>query len=179
MLPLLLVYLLPYQNGIINSMLAGLFLAFSFTDFLDGYLARKYKQTTKLGGALDHIADKLLTASTFIGLLAVGYIYFFWVILFIGRDIFIMGLRQIALEHGFSVPVGYVGKAKTLFQMLLITLLILQPYRNQQGDQAFIWQTAEQVLLYASIFFTLFSAYLYYKAFMRQFGRKHLVQIEP
>lgn len=85
-MPIALVYCLPYDYFFINIGLAFLFLGFSITDFLDGYFARKYHITSALGSALDHIADKFLTYSTFIALVTVSKIYFFWVIIFIGRD---------------------------------------------------------------------------------------------
>ncbi len=142
-------------------MLALLFLTFSFTDFLDGYLARKYQMTSQLGGALDHIADKFLTYSTFIGLLAVHKIYFFWVIIFIGRDIFVMGLRQIALENNFSIKVDYIGKVKTALQMILITWLIARPI-TYAGAHASTFYYGQIVLLAITILTTLASCYHYY-----------------
>lgn len=161
LMPMLLVYLLPYDHMIINIVLAVIFLGFSFTDFLDGYFARKYQMTTKLGSALDHIADKFLTYSTFIGLLTVGKIYFFWVIVFIGRDFFVMGLRQIALENNFNIKVDYLGKIKTALQMILITWLIARPI-NYAGVYANKLYCGEMVLLMTTITITLLSCYNYY-----------------
>lgn len=168
LLPLLLVYVLPYNNIYLNSFLAVIFAALSFTDFLDGYYARKYNQTSKIGAALDHIADKFLTNSTLIALLAVGKINYFWVILFVGRDLFIMGLRMIALEHNFNVPVGFLGKIKTALLMLLITLLILNPYQALPQEHTY-WHTAEIVLLAISVTLTLISAYGYTYKFLQVF----------
>ena len=167
-MPGLLVVLLPYHSLFINAFLAILFVLFGLTDFFDGYLARRRNQVSDLGGALDHIADKFLIFSTLIGLLAADKIHFFWVILFIGRDFFVMGLRLIALEHAFSVPVDYIGKVKTAFQMMLITWLILNPYQLQV-DHASIWHTIELGLLSVSIVLTILSGYQYYRSFMRQF----------
>ncbi len=67
-LPLLLVYGLPYNVGWLNTVLAAIFVFFAFTDFLDGYLARKYQQETLFGSELDPIADKFLVYSTLIAL---------------------------------------------------------------------------------------------------------------
>lgn len=175
-LPLLLVYFLPYNNMIINAVLAFLFVALSFTDFLDGYFARKYNQTSQLGAALDHIADKFLTTSTLIALLTVHKIYFFWVIIFIGRDLFIMGLRLIALEHGFTVPVGYIGKLKTASMMALITWIILNPYQQDPGSTGHIWQQIELILLATSILLTLLSAYGYIRVFIQKFIQQELIE---
>ncbi len=175
-LPMALVYLLPYNNLYINASLALLFLAFSFTDFLDGYFARKYNQTSRLGAALDHIADKFFTNSTLIALLAVNKIYFFWVIIFVGRDLFIMGLRMIALEHNFSVPVGYLGKLKTASLMLFITWIIFNPYQQNTNHDALLWQQIELVLLSISLLLTLLSAYIYFRDFMQNFPQHKLIK---
>jgi CDP-diacylglycerol--glycerol-3-phosphate 3-phosphatidyltransferase len=161
---------------IINAVLAFLFVALSFTDFLDGYFARKYNQTSQLGAALDHIADKFLTTSTLIALLTVHKIYFFWVIIFIGRDLFIMGLRLIALEHGFTVPVGYIGKLKTASMMALITWIILNPYQQDPGSTGHIWQQIELILLATSILLTLLSAYGYIRVFIQKFIQQELIE---
>ncbi len=67
---------------------------------------------------------------------------------------------------------------KSHFHRILICILILNPYRGEQGDQVFMWQTAEQLLLFASVCLSLLSAYLYYRGFMRQFGRKQLMHVE-
>lgn len=161
-------WLLPYNHPVLNILVALIFAALCFTDFLDGYYARKYNQTTKLGAALDHIADKFLTSSTMIALLAVGKIYFLWVIIFIGRDLFIMGLRQIALENNFSLPVDYLGKAKTACLMLLLAWVIVNPYQEAVCSAAFFWQQTEIVLLTVSLLLTILSAYSYGRSFLQQ-----------
>lgn len=162
LLPVLFVYLLPYNIALINFLLAFLFLLFSATDFFDGYLARKYHQETDFGKLLDPIADKFLVYSTLVALLAAHKIYFFWVVLFIGREFFVMGLRQIALEHQFSISVSWGGKFKTAFQMLLLTVLIANPY--QKSGWLNPWNIVELKLLVLSLLLSLVSAYFYYKA---------------
>ncbi len=175
-LPMALVYLLPYNNLYINIFLALLFITLSFTDFLDGYFARKYNQSSRLGATLDHIADKFLTNSTLIGLLAVNKIYFFWVIIFIMRDLFIMGLRMIALEHNFAVPVGYIGKIKTTSLILFITWLILNPYQQSNNIDTLLWQQIELVLLSISLLLALLSAYIYFRDFVQNFPQNKLIK---
>lgn len=164
-LPILLVYLLPYNHPALNTCVALLFAGLSFTDFLDGYYARKYNQTSQLGAALDQIADKFLTNSTLIALLAVDKIYFYWVIIFVGRDLFIMGLRHIALENNFSLPVDYLGKVKTACMMLLLTWIIINPY--QHDAQTLFWNQTELILLTISLLLTILSAYAYFRGFMQ------------
>src|SRR5947199_10698456 len=83
LLPVLLVYFLPFNNFLINTLLAFIFLLFGATDFFDGYLARKYRLESTIGKVLDPIADKFLIYCTLIGLLAAGKIGFYWVIILI------------------------------------------------------------------------------------------------
>jgi CDP-diacylglycerol---glycerol-3-phosphate 3-phosphatidyltransferase len=160
-LPFLLVYLLPLNNLFINFILAILFVLVSLTDFFDGYLARKYKMETKLGKALDPIADKFFMSSTLIALLASGKINFLWVNLLILREFFVMGLRQIALENNFAISVTFLGKLKTTLQIIMVTIIILNPYFN--GFSLFgifeflvILLTVGVSLLSAAIYFSLF-----------------------
>ena len=85
-------------------------------------------------------------------------------IIFIGRDFFVMGLRQIALENNFSVPVGLSGKIKTTLQMMLITWLIARPVHLADS-----WYYLEISLLSLTVLATLASAYQYYLGFIKQF----------
>src|SRR5437762_10588151 len=108
-LPFFLVYLLPYNVTWLNYSLATLFFLFGLTDFFDGYLARKYHQVTSTGAMLDHVADKFLLYSTLIALVATHKIHFTWAIIWIGREFFIMTLRQVALENKFAIIVSSYG----------------------------------------------------------------------
>ena len=130
MLPFLLVYLLPFNSTWLNIVLALLFCLFSVTDFLDGFLARRYGQVSSFGRFLDPIADKFLVFSTLVALLAVGKVYFVIVLIFVGREFFVLSLRQLALENKFSVHVSMLGKIKTVLQLAYITILILNPYHT-------------------------------------------------
>ncbi|MGC2310096.1 MAG: CDP-diacylglycerol--glycerol-3-phosphate 3-phosphatidyltransferase [Candidatus Babeliaceae bacterium] len=161
LLPLLIVWFLPLHNFFITSLIAALFFFFGLTDFLDGYLARKYQQETHLGKLLDPIADKFFMFSTFIALLAIGHIYFYWVIILIGREFFMMSLREIALTYGKNIAVSWWGKLKTTVQMLLCFLLILQPVQP-----SLVWQLGEKSVLYSTLFLTIYSAYIYYFDFI-------------
>lgn len=168
-LPLLLVYLLPLNSIIINSLLALLFIFFSLTDFFDGYLARRLGQETSLGKALDPLADKFLVFSVLVSLLAVHKIYFYWVIIFIGREFFVMGLRQIALEKGLMIHVALLGKLKTALQMIYLTIAIVNPYQSLGfNDVGFWWNGVETGLLVVTLLLSLVSARYYYTAFMKE-----------
>lgn len=128
LLPLFFVYFLPYNFLPLNILLGIVFIMFGLTDFFDGFLARKYNQETDLGRMLDPIADKFLVYSTLIAMLTLNRIYFYWVVLLIGREFFMMGLRFIAVSHNFSIPVSGSAKIKTAIQMLYLTVLIVNPY---------------------------------------------------
>ena len=158
-LPFLMVYGLPYHNIYLTYAIAIFFMILGFTDFLDGYLARKFKQVTFLGCALDPIADKFLLFSALISLVVLHKIYFYWAIIFIGREFFIMGLRIVALENNLSVPVSKLGKLKTLLQLFYIAAAII-------GSQ---YATP---LLVIALILSLVSAYFYYDAFMKEFAQK-------
>jgi len=169
-LPIFLVYLLPYNFFWLNLSLAFLFVVIGSTDFFDGYLARKLQQETSLGKMLDPIADKFLLYATLVSLVVVHKIYFYWVIILIGREFFVMGLRLIALENNFSVAVSSFGKLKTSIQLLLLAVLIANPYQSLGVYGAPYWNYCELSLLALSIILSLFSADRYYDFFMRQFN---------
>jgi CDP-diacylglycerol---glycerol-3-phosphate 3-phosphatidyltransferase len=166
LLPFLLVYLLPYNSGVINTVLALIFMLFGLTDFLDGYLARKYKYESQLGKILDPIADKSMVYSTLIALLVVRKIYFFWVIILIGREFFMMGVRIVAKEYNKSVAVSGWGKAKTIAQVTLLTFLIGTPYQEISFSHAPVWHSAEWLLLGITLLLSVTSAVLYYVHFI-------------
>lgn len=170
-LPFFLVYLLPYNIFWLNCSLSLLFGLFGLTDFFDGYLARKYHQVTSTGAMLDHVADKFLLYSTLIALVAAHKLYFFWAIIWIGREFFIMALRQIALENNFSITVSSYGKLKTITQVACLAFVIINPY-HAQGFSAFYWNGTELLLLLFATALSLASAYSYFSVFMRQYSQK-------
>lgn len=166
-LPFFLVYLLPYNIFWVNCCLAGLFFLFGLTDFFDGYLARKYDQVTTTGALLDHVADKFLLYSTLIALVAAHTLHFFWAILWIGREFFIMTLRQIALEHNTLITVSSYGKLKTVLQIACLTLIIANPDHNLTVFSS-QWNMVEITLLIIATGLSLISAYNYFSAFMKK-----------
>lgn len=164
-LPFLLVYYVPLHSPFCNALLGIFFIFLSLTDFFDGYLARKYAQTTALGRLLDPIADKFLLFSALIPLVYIHKIYFYWALLFIGREFFIMALREVAQAHGFSLSVSYKAKLKTFFQMAYLTWVIINPYPL---GMFVLYTTIEYFLLTGALFFSLYSAADYYFSFFKQ-----------
>lgn len=169
-LPFFLVYLLPYNLFWLNSSLAILFGFFGLTDFFDGYLARKYNQVTPTGAMLDHVADKFLLYSTLIALVAAHKLYFFWAIIWIGREFFIMALRQIALENNFSIAVSSYGKLKTAVQIACLAFIIINPYQTLFIAAPY-WNGTELLLLLCGTALSVGSAYNYFSLFIMKYYR--------
>ncbi len=103
----------------------GIFWLASITDFFDGYIARKQKQVTSLGTLLDPIADKLLISAAFISLVEMGLAPAWMVLIIVGREFAVSGLRQVALAYEIVIPASMLGKFKMISQVIAISLLIL------------------------------------------------------
>lgn len=117
------VLLIPYLPEIIRYSIAfALFTIASISDFLDGYIARKYNMITSLGKFLDPIADKVLVNSVFIFLAYHNKVNLILVLLMITRDTLVDALRMNASEKGIVVSAKLLGKLKTVFQMLAIAI---------------------------------------------------------
>jgi CDP-diacylglycerol---glycerol-3-phosphate 3-phosphatidyltransferase len=110
-----------------DAVAAGLFAVAAATDFLDGYLARRWGVTSKIGSFLDTTADKLLVAIVLMALVAVGRASPWLAAVIVGREITILGLRGIAAADGTVFPPSPGGKAKAAAQFLAILLAILRP----------------------------------------------------
>jgi CDP-diacylglycerol---glycerol-3-phosphate 3-phosphatidyltransferase len=113
----------PYQDR--NLLALTIFLFAAFTDILDGYLARRWKQVTTVGTLLDPIADKLLISAALISLVQVRRIPAWMAILIIGREFAVSGLRSIAAAEGYTIKASELGKTKTFMQVVAITLVML------------------------------------------------------
>lgn len=155
---LVLIYYMPFVQA---SLVTGIIFAIAcFTDWLDGYLARKLEQTSPFGAFLDPVADKLIVAIS-LALLIETYASL-WVsipaIVIIGREIVISALREWMAELGkrASVAVSYVGKIKTSLQMLAIFLMFIS------SGNGFISQ-AGVIALYLAAVLTLWTMYQYIK----------------
>lgn len=103
----------------------AVFIIASLTDMLDGMIARKYNLITNFGKFMDPLADKLLVCSAMICLLDLGRIPAWVVIVIIAREFIISGFRLVASDKGVVIAAGYIGKAKTVFQMIMIMLMII------------------------------------------------------
>ncbi|MDO5540919.1 MAG: CDP-diacylglycerol--glycerol-3-phosphate 3-phosphatidyltransferase [Eubacteriales bacterium] len=111
------------KNG--NYAAAAVFILASAIDWLDGYIARKNNQITDFGKFMDPIADKLLVCSAMICLVEQDALPAWMVIIIIGREFIISGFRLVASDKGTVIAASIWGKFKTVFQMLMVILLIL------------------------------------------------------
>ena len=102
-----------------------LFVLASATDFFDGYIARQWNQMTMLGAILDPLADKMLTLAAFLGLMMIGEASAWAIYIIIVRELFITGIRTVAVSEGISVKASWAGKVKTVAQMIAIGFLLM------------------------------------------------------
>lgn len=151
-----------HGNLISNDLIALLiFWIAAATDLLDGYLARRWKQVTTIGTLLDPIADKLLVSAALISLVQVGAVGGWLVVLLVGREFAVSGLRSIAAAEGYTISASELGKTKTFFQVIAISLLMISIHRPWVGR----WATLS---LYLVVFFSLWSAIAYFNRFWRR-----------
>jgi len=117
--------LLIARSGPYTYAAAGLFLAAALTDWLDGRIARTTNRVSTLGQLLDPVADKLLIAAALIALVQVEKAPAWMVVLIVGREIAVTGLRAIAAAQGVIIVASEFGKAKMAAEVVAVTLLIL------------------------------------------------------
>ncbi len=102
-----------------------IFCVASFTDYLDGHIARKYNLVTNFGKFMDPLADKLLVSSALICMIQLGFLPAWIVIIIISREFIITGFRLIAAESGLVIAASWWGKIKTVTQMFMIIFVLL------------------------------------------------------
>lgn len=160
-----------YHESRVDSFIAALlFTLAGATDFLDGWVARRYNLVTLIGKFLDPLADKLIVMAALVMLVYLGRIEAWVVIVVMAREFIITGLRSIAMSEGIVIAAGQEGKYKTSLQIAAIAFLLL----GYTYPIDFIWITfdldANRVgtwLLYVSLFFSVWSAWNYFAGFLR------------
>lgn len=145
----------------------ALFVLASLTDYFDGYLARKWQQTSNIGRMLDPIADKLIVSVTLLLLAAEGTIagWSLWAgVIILCREILVSGLREYLAGLQVSVPVTQLAKWKTTAQMVALAMLLA----GSAGDRLVPFVTVGGLtLLWIAALLTLYTGYDYYRAGMR------------
>ena len=124
MIPIFVVFMLVDITPFDNWIALAVFILASLTDLLDGKIARKYNLVTNFGKFMDPLADKLLVCSAMICLVEMHIIPAWIVIIIIAREFIISGFRLIASDNGVVIAASYWGKFKTVFQMVMICLMI-------------------------------------------------------
>lgn len=163
LVPVLVVVLLTRTEG-------GLFLGTAIfgvavlTDYLDGYFARRRNQVTRLGILLDPIADKLLTAAAFISLVEMNAVPAWMVMIILGRELAVTGLRNIAALRGLVIPASALGKGKMASQVVAIFLLLL-------ARRYALLEPLALVALWLALILALVSAADYFQRFFRDYAR--------
>jgi len=148
--------------AITNEWLAlAIFLVAAVTDLLDGYLARKWGQVTTIGTLLDPIADKLLISAALISLVQVHAVPGWMVILIVGREFAISGLRSIAAAEGYTIRASDLGKTKMMAQVTAISFLLIS-IRHRPLAQLAYW------MMWVVVVFAMTSAIEYFRKFWRK-----------
>ena len=139
-----------YWSGIV-------FLLASFTDMLDGQIARKYNLITNFGKIMDPLADKLLVTSALICLVELGEIAGWMVIIILARECIITGLRAVAAGEGIIIAAGKSGKLKTILQMTALTVILLRDW----PFALFTDFPVGNIILWAAVIMTVYSGIEY------------------
>ena len=166
LIPLLVVVLLTRFEGQLifgvpkEILGAAIFGLAAFTDWLDGYLARRRQQVTAWGQLMDPLADKLLVTAALVSLVQMGMASAWIVAVILGRELGITVLRSVAHARGIAIPASLLGKIKMVAEVVAILLLIL-------GNQAWLFFVLGQVALWLVLVTALVSAADYYRRFNR------------
>jgi CDP-diacylglycerol--glycerol-3-phosphate 3-phosphatidyltransferase len=162
--PLVVVFLIStdWFHSLVAAMIFG---AAAGTDWLDGMLARRRRQVTTLGKLLDPVADKLLVAAALISLVQVGRVEAWIVVVIIGREFAVTGLRGVSAGQGVVISASDLGKYKTASQYLAVTLLILEKNVPAGLESEFVY--VSRGMLWAALTLTVVSGIDYFVRFYR------------
>src|SRR6266481_4085426 len=161
-----------------NTFALLIFLAAAATDLLDGYLARRWGQITTVGTLLDPIADKLLISAALVSLVQIRLVPAWMVVLIIGREFAVSGLRSIAAAEGYTIQASDMGKTKMITQVVAISMILLSIRWPMLQGFAMLW-------MWGVVVFGMASAIEYFRKFWRKVDdsiklrrRKELLQVE-
>ena len=153
------------RNGVVwvtNEFLALIiFITAGLTDLLDGYLARRWGQITTVGTLLDPIADKLLISAALVALVEIHRVPAWMVILIIGREFAVSGLRSIAAAEGYTIRASELGKTKMITQVIAISMIMLSIHWEDLTGFAML-------AMWGVVAFSMLSAIDYFRKFWRK-----------
>jgi CDP-diacylglycerol--glycerol-3-phosphate 3-phosphatidyltransferase len=170
--PLLIVFLIS-SSRVHALIAAAIFILASITDWLDGVIARRRNQVTTLGTLLDPIADKLLVAAALVSLLQIEKIDAWIVVVIVGRELAVTGLRAVAAGVGVIVPASRLAKWKTVSQYVAITMLIIEKGFESPG-----FHMVATGVLWLAIGLTIVSGVDYFYRFFRKADYRAIVPEE-
>ncbi len=160
-------FIVLYWYGFYFSAFA-LFILASFTDYLDGAIARKYGLITNFGKIMDPLADKILVYSAFCLMVEDGTVPGWMLIVILAREFVVGGMRTVAASEGIVIAAGIWGKIKTVLQMIAVPLLLLvSVFQSGNGILAIspealsVWSMAAMGFLWASVVMTIVSGIEY------------------
>lgn len=154
MIPVFLLFMLVPGIPFGNYIATAVFVIACLSDAVDGYIARKHNLVTNFGKFMDPLADKLLVCSALICFVELSYMPAWIVIVIIAREFIISGFRLIASDNGVVIAASYWGKFKTIAQMIMCILLIVQ--------LPFVWvEVIEQIFIWLSLVLTVVSLFEY------------------
>lgn len=128
LVPFFIYFIYNIDKPFFDIISASLFILISLTDFLDGYIARKYNQITTFGKFMDPLADKILVTSALIMLTQLGKFSGIIAVIIITREFLVSAIRQLAAADGTVLAAAWSGKVKTTFQMIGIVAIIIEKY---------------------------------------------------
>lgn len=165
------IYLIDPTDPVSNFMACLLFATASGLDILDGFLARRQGLVTVFGKFVDPLADKLMAMSVMIYMVVVGMLPPWIVVVMLGRDLYINGLRQIAAERGVVIAAGSGGKFKTVFQLAGICCVLVH-YRYRLFGVELDFTAVGFGFLYLALVLSITSAYTYTRGFQSELKRQ-------
>jgi len=139
----------------------SIFLVAALTDLLDGFFARRRRQISTLGTLLDPVADKLLISAAFISLVELGLVPAWMVVVIVGREFAVSGLRSIAAAEGYTIEASDLGKTKMVVQVVAVSLLLAGAH------SPVVWRLG-LVAVWLVVLFAVWSAVDYFRKFWRQ-----------
>ena len=154
---------------------AAVFAVAAITDVVDGYLARRWNLVTVVGKFMDPLADKLIAMAALVMMVRLGRIAAWVVIVLLAREFIVTGLRTIAASEGMVIAAGQEGKWKTSLQ--LVGIISLCVHYVHPLDLGFLtvpvnYNVVGKVLVYLSAAFSLWSAAVYFRAFLGMLARR-------
>lgn len=156
----LLVVLLFFPNKTTSFLAALVFALASISDLLDGFFARRRQLVTTLGKFLDPLADKLVVSAALIMLIPLGRVPAWMVVVIVGRELAITGLRTVAVSEGKVISADYLGKQKMVFQIVAILGLLL--HYEYYGVN---FHAVGMFFMWVAVIMTLWSGFNYFRNF--------------